>query len=110
MKPTSSRRLSGKERADFHAALLDAFPTRGDVERLVSFQLSESLDAIARPAPLSDEVFALIRWTEAEGRISELVAQAASVRPGNVSLQTFRAYFERATQDAQPPGISGPSA
>jgi len=83
-----------------HAALLDAFPTRDELERLVQFQLHKSLATIVSPANLSQQVFELVRWAKANGRLDELVRAARSANPGNPRLGELGSTFGDANEDA----------
>jgi len=51
-----------------HIVLLDAFPNNADLRRMVRFYLGENLDAIAGGSTLSETVFGLIEWAEAQGK------------------------------------------
>src|SRR5579871_206429 len=84
-------RLNGNQQKQLHNALLAAFPTRADLTRFVRFQLNENLNTIASDSKLSDIVFTLIEWAEANGRILELITQAREANSGNPELQAFEA-------------------
>ena len=81
--------MTGADRRALHSALLDAFPTVAELQRVVSFGLETTLDEIAPPASLSDQAFALVLWCDRHNRIAELLASARSENPGNDALKTF---------------------
>lgn len=67
-------------------ALLSAFPTRSDLERMVYYGLHENLSAIAAESNLQQTVFELIRWSDARGRLNELVTEALKQNSQNPQL------------------------
>ena len=81
--------LDGKSRKQFHEALLSAFPSESDLERMLSFEFDKNLDAIAKGENYSDTVFKLITWIEAQGKVEKLLTAACSVNPGNPKLGSF---------------------
>jgi len=81
--------MTGADRRALHSALLEAFPTVADLQRVVSFGLETTLDEIAPPASLSDQAFALVLWCDRHNRIGELLASARAENPGNDALKTF---------------------
>jgi hypothetical protein len=78
--------LTGPQREKLNQALLSAFPTYGDLERMVAFKLNEGLGAIAGAGNLRDVIFQLARWAEAQGRLADLVVKAREDNPGNALL------------------------
>jgi hypothetical protein len=89
--PPPRPRLSGPELEKLHRALVDAFPTDAELERLLRFSLNIDLPEIAGAGPTTDRVFQLLRWTEARGRTLELARAARSRNPENPMLaQTFQ--------------------
>lgn len=74
-----------------HVALLEAFPHRAALSRMVRFGLDENLEAIAGGNSLSDAAFALIEWAEARGKVGALVAAA---REDNATNPVLRAFAE----------------
>ncbi|WP_063800830.1 GUN4 domain-containing protein [Mastigocoleus testarum] len=81
--------LDGKSRKQFHDALLSAFPSKANLEQMVSFELNENLDTIATGGSYSEVVFKLIEWSEARGKVENLLDAARSSNPGNPKLQGF---------------------
>jgi hypothetical protein len=80
--------LDGPGRARLRAVLLDQFPTRADLEMLLSDSLSQNLDAVAGGSNLMETVFNLIRWAAVDprGRLQPLLAEAVKQRPHNMEL------------------------
>lgn len=72
-----------------HQALLDAFPHRAALSRMVRFGLNVNLEAIAGGSSLSDIAFALIEWAEAHDKVGALVAAAREDNATNPSLRAF---------------------
>ena len=66
-------------------ALLEAFPTRTDLERLVRYSLDRHLEAIAGSGPLEDVTFLLVTWADSHGQLDHLLAGARSLRPFNAA-------------------------
>jgi hypothetical protein len=73
-------------------ALLDAFPTRRDLDWMLRFRLNKRLDEITGPGNLRDAAYQLVRAAEALGFMPELFAAALAEVPGNPRL---RAIAER---------------
>jgi nucleoside phosphorylase len=86
---TNSIKLDKAEREQLHKALLTAFPSRLDLKRMVDFGLDQNLDSIVSNSNLDHAVFELIKWAEAQGKVSELIRAAYQANSGNVQLQTF---------------------
>ena len=75
-------------------ALLDAFPSYSSLERMVKHQLNENLEAITGRGTLQDEVFNLVIWAQAQGRLWELVNGAQTENPGNPKLKKLKISIE----------------
>jgi hypothetical protein len=74
----------------FHEALLNAFPTPTALERMLRFEMDLNYYTIAPAAAnLSDATFALLQWTESQGRTEALLAAACRSNTGNAALQAF---------------------
>ncbi len=86
-------KLNGSQRKQLHTALLDAFPNVSSLDQMVSFELSEDLNAIAYGPNRSAIIFELIRWAEAQGRVTDLVEAALAQNRGNQLLQKFDQEF-----------------
>ena len=72
-------------------ALLDAFPTVEALAQMVQFHLDENLAALTVAPSLGSQVFDLLRWARAAGRLDELLAAATAANPTNPALQAVRA-------------------
>src|SRR4051794_6082691 len=81
--------LSGEERLDLQNALLGAYVTAAELQRMVQFGLNESLDEIAGGENLTAIVFNLIRWAESKDRVEELIATASDQNNSNLQLRIF---------------------
>jgi hypothetical protein len=81
------RKLTGEDRRQLIAALLEAFPSPQELEMLLDLRLDRSLAAIAPTNQAYEYVtFKVIERSEAEGWMPELLLAASSARPGNPSL------------------------
>ncbi len=86
-------KLTGPQVKQLRDALLSAFPAYAPLEEMVRIGLNENLSAVAGEGILRDVVFALIRWAEAQGRITELVVAASEENPGNAALKEVSQQF-----------------
>lgn len=73
----------------FEEVLLDAFPRRTDLERLILFGLDEDLDTIASGTDLKATAFAVLKWAKARGKLDRLLEQARRMNPDNPLLRRF---------------------
>jgi hypothetical protein len=80
--------LTGAQRQQLAEALLSAF-THGSLERMLSFKLDVNLAAVAGSGNLTDVVFDLVTWSEAQGRTRELIVAARESNPGNPALRAI---------------------
>ncbi len=71
----------------YERALLDAFPTWNELDKMVFGALGESLEAIVGRGALQEVVFRLLRWAESRGRLEELMRGARQQNPGNTLLK-----------------------
>src|SRR5579871_4378413 len=81
--------MTQEEREALHQALLNAFPTSGSLEQMVSFKLGKNLHVIAGGNNHSEVVFHLIQWAEASTTIPRLISAARKDNPGNAKLRAF---------------------
>ena len=81
--------LSHTEMGELHGALLSAFRSYSDLERLVFFRLGVNLSSVVPESDLRDMIFSLIGWAEAQGRSQDLIRAAAAENPDNPALQAF---------------------
>ncbi len=68
-------------------ALIDAFPSKSLLERLLYFELEKNLNEITRDSDLQDIVFKLIQTAESQGWLEKLVRAAYKENSGNPLLQ-----------------------
>ena len=90
---TGSIKLDKSQREQLHKALLGAFPSRLDLKRMVDFGLDQNLDSIVGNSNLDHTVFELIKWAEAQGKVSELIRAAYQANSGNAQLGIFVAQM-----------------
>src|SRR5438034_4441879 len=91
-------KLTGPQVKQLRDALISAFPTYEPLDEMVRIGLNENLSAVAGEGNLREVVFALIRWAEAQGRITELVVAANEENPGNAALKEVSRQFSLATE------------
>jgi len=68
-------------------ALINAFPSKSSLERLLYFELEKNLNEITRESDLQEIVFKLIQTAESQGWLEDLVRAACKENPGNPLLQ-----------------------
>jgi Effector-associated domain 1/CHAT domain len=81
--------LSGQQRKELQLALIDAFPDIASLEQMLSFELNQSLRAIAGEGCLQDIVFKLIQAAISQGWVEDLVRAACDDNPGNKKLKAI---------------------
>jgi uncharacterized surface protein with fasciclin (FAS1) repeats len=102
--------LSGKQIREIEEALLDAFPSRDELSRVVRIELDERLEAIADGANQRVVIFNLVNWAERTGKIDALLQGASRQNPGNPTLQKLMQTWrttpppEDAARPPAPPG------
>jgi hypothetical protein len=74
-------------------AILAAF-NRESLRRLLRTKLDVQLDHVAGNGTFPDVVIDVINWAERDGRVGQLVREAAAFVPGNEELQRFASTFE----------------
>lgn len=79
---------------DLYKALLDAFRSYSDLERMVRFELEENLNAITGGNKLEDVVFYLIDWAKSRGKRDLLIQGARKSNPGNPALKEFEEKYK----------------
>jgi Effector-associated domain 1 len=93
--------VNSASRQQLHRELLDAFPAREDLERLFAYHLDVRLPEIVSPtADMSQTVFRIIEWAEAQGRTDELLSHALVERPRNARLAALVESLRKAKSDA----------
>jgi V8-like Glu-specific endopeptidase len=87
--------LTGQDWRNITKALTEAFPTFGDLERMMQFGIGESLQRIvANNANLDQAAFELLRWAKSEGRIEQLLVAARNEKPLNRQLRLVAEHFD----------------
>ncbi|KST67966.1 effector-associated domain EAD1-containing protein [Mastigocoleus testarum] len=81
--------LSGQQYRKLMDALMDAFPDKASLEKMLYFELDKSLDIIVGGSNLQDIVFNLIKVSKAENWIEDLINTARKSNPGNPSLKAI---------------------
>jgi hypothetical protein len=78
--------LDNEQRKQMFYALVRAFPSKGELERMVRFSLGENMASITRGENLNDIVYSLVEWAEAHGRLEALITAARNENPTNPDL------------------------
>ena len=99
-------RLKGSERERLGEAIISAYPSKPDLEMMVSYQLDKNLDAIAGGNNLTQVVFNLIKWAESRGKLENLIEAASKENPGNRDLREFQESIEEKYRPPSLPGFS----
>jgi hypothetical protein len=97
------RKLSGAQWRSLQSALVSAFPSYAELERLTQFRLDVALPTIVANGALDHVVFELIRWSQARGCTEKLYRAACEERPGSTDL----ASFERTVGSSASPSSTG---
>jgi len=80
--------LDGKQIKQLADSLLGAFTGFDDLARVVRVALNEPLYHIVdQRASLTDQVWKLVEWAEARGKVRDLIRAAVAQIPGNVRLR-----------------------
>jgi hypothetical protein len=94
--------LGGDMRAKVFDAILKAYPTYQDVERMFSFEFDRELrEIVADSKSHSDVVFTLVRWAEARDMVPDLVAGAHKRNPDNILLTAVNALVQQSAARAR---------
>ncbi len=93
--------LSGSQRQQLQEALMDGFPGKSSLERMLSFELNKKLDVITSATNLSQIVFELIKKAEAENWVEDLVDAARGANSGNQRLKAVAESFRIKTSDEE---------
>ncbi|MGE0449581.1 MAG: effector-associated domain EAD1-containing protein [Vicinamibacterales bacterium] len=78
--------LNGRQLEQIHDAFLSAFPSARALERMLLFGMDVRLSSVAAEGTLSDMVFQVLKWAEAQGRTPDLLAAAVKDNGGNALL------------------------
>ena len=81
--------LTGEQGKALREALMSAYPNEDALRIFVMDVLGQDLNRISQGDTYQAVTFDLIRWSESEGRVEELVGGALRDKPGNPELQRF---------------------
>lgn len=82
--------LDGQQKRSLRESIIAAFPGVPELERMVSDYLSLNLATVAAPAgDLQGQVFDLIQWAEARGKLGDLLLAARYSNPESPQLYAF---------------------
>ena len=81
--------LSGQQRKKIQKALIDAFPDKASLERMLAFELDKNLDEIVTDSNLENIVFNLIKTAIAENWVEDLIRAGRKSNPSNLSLRNI---------------------
>jgi hypothetical protein len=88
MAPNDDSSLTGKQIQQLADGLLDAFTDFKELARVVRVALDVRLNRIVdQQADFEDQVWELIEWVKAKGRIRDLFRDAVRSVPGNDRLR-----------------------
>ena len=87
--------LAGAQKQRLVDAMISAFPTQTNLTQMVAYHLQVNLSAIVGAGSLSKQMFDLMVWAEAHGKLEELINGARTAVPGNADLKAFAEDFER---------------
>ena len=94
--------LTATQQKQLYEALLAAYPTLPDLDRLTTLILGENLYAIAGRGTFRQVALDLIRWGEAQGKLAILVAAVLEQDPGDRRLRSLLKEVKRASKRAEP--------
>src|SRR2546430_2368347 len=94
-------KLTGGQYKQLTDALITAFPAEAKLAQMVKFGLGKTLAAIAGGQDLTDVVFHLIQWAEAQGRTEDLIVAARNENPGNAALRQFAEQVALAAESGE---------
>jgi len=87
---TNPMKLTPQQEERLEEALLSAFPSCNELERMLQHQMGINLNEIV---PTDDSlkitVHKLVRWAISQGRIKDLIKKAHQANPGNPELKAF---------------------
>ncbi|MEM7554252.1 MAG: effector-associated domain EAD1-containing protein [Cyanobacteria bacterium P01_A01_bin.84] len=82
-------KLSGEQRKKLRQGLLSAYPSIAELKIMVDDELGHNLDVIAGGNNLQEVVFNLIKTSEAQGWLEDLIRAAIEANPGNSDLKAI---------------------
>jgi hypothetical protein len=104
MTPDVNARLNGAQVKLLADGLLAAFTDFDDLSRLVRVALDARLIQIVdQRVNFTDQVWKLVEWAEAKGKLADLLRAAVEAVPGNARLQeAVRSVFGRTAGGGRP--------
>ncbi len=81
--------LSGQKREELQYALLDAFPSKASLKKMLNFELNKNLDEITTDPNLKGIIFNLIKTADSQNWIEDLINAALNRNPGNSKLKAI---------------------
>ena len=81
--------LSGQKREELQYALLDAFPSKASLKKMLTFELNKNLDEITTDANLKGIIFNLIKTADSQNWIEDLINAALNRNPENSKLKAI---------------------
>ncbi|MEM7134256.1 MAG: effector-associated domain EAD1-containing protein [Chloroflexota bacterium] len=79
--------LTKKQKQQLHTVLLEVYQRRIDLEKLLLFNMGESLNTLVVESGLIDTIYDLIEWAEQHDRLQELMNAVIVDHPTDESLQ-----------------------
>ena len=79
-------RLSGDQFERLQKAIIDAFPRYDDLRMCLHFKLNERDTFVRQSVPITSQVYDVIEWAEASGRIRELIKGLRTAQANNKTL------------------------
>jgi predicted MPP superfamily phosphohydrolase len=112
MTQNSNARLTGAQEKQLADGLLAAFTGFDDLARVVRVALDESLNRIVdQRADFKAQVWQLVEWVDAKGKVRDLFLAAVREVPGNAQLRAATAGVlgQGVLDDRTPPGPDTPA-
>ncbi len=81
--------MNNEQKKKLREALISAFPSKADLERMLEDELEISLNTVADGSNYTDIVFNLIKCFDSQGRTQDLINASSRANPGNPKLQEF---------------------
>lgn len=94
----------------FSNALLSAFPTPTELERLLMYRMGYKLEHITSSGPLPDMVFRVLRHAESRNELMALLENAYNYNSTNQQLKNFYESIKSEQSSAAPASRSRESA
>ena len=80
-------RLDGPQRERLRSVLEIAFPTPESLNRMLSAELDLSLNTVTGTGAYPNQLFDLVVWINAQGRVEDLIRGASKINSGSPELQ-----------------------